>query len=80
MLRAAATGRAAGRSSRRRWPTVYPDNPRLVAGRAGLRAADEAVPLAQAGGRASVMLRSSAGVEAQDTSRGSGVVTPSGRR
>ena len=55
---------------------VYLDNPRLVAGRAALRAADESVALAQAGGRASVMLRSSAGVEAQDTSRGSGVVTP----
>ena len=55
---------------------VYLDNPRLVAGRAALRAADESVALALAGGRANVTLRSSADLEAQDTNRGSGVVTP----
>lgn len=55
---------------------VYLDSPRLIAGRAALRAAEEAVTVARAGGRARVMLHSSAGVEAQDTSRGSGVVTP----
>src|SRR3712207_3858577 len=55
---------------------VYLDNPRLIAGRAALRAADESVALALAGGRANVTLRSSADLEAQDTNRGSGVVTP----
>jgi TolC family type I secretion outer membrane protein len=71
-----AAGPAAGGPLEETLALVYLDNPRLVTGRAALRAADESVALAQAGGRASVMLRSSAGVEAQDTSRGSGVVTP----
>ena len=59
-----AAGPAAGGPLEETLALVYLDNPRLVAGRAALRAADESVALAQAGGRASVMLRSSAEVEA----------------
>lgn len=49
---------------------VYLESPRLAEGRAALRAADEAVPLARAGRRPSVVSRSSAGVQVQQQSGG----------
>src|SRR5579884_2979070 len=55
---------------------VYAQSPRLVAGRAALRAADEGVPLAQAGGRPTATFRSTAGLDAETSSRGSGLLAP----
>lgn len=55
---------------------VYAESPRLAAGRAALRAADEGVPLALAGERPSATMRSSVGLDAETSSRGSGLLAP----
>lgn len=53
---------------------VYLESPRLEAGRAALRAADEAVPLAKVGERPALSLRSTAALAWTDGSRGEAVL------
>ncbi len=53
---------------------VYLESPRLEAGRAALRAADEAVPLAKVGDRPALALRSTAALAWTDGSRGEAVL------
>src|SRR5690242_1481710 len=55
---------------------VYVESPRLAAGRAALRAVDEGVPLALAGERPSATMRTTVGIDAQSSSRGSELLAP----
>src|SRR5689334_13281018 len=55
---------------------AYAESPRLAAGRAALRAADEGVPLALAGKRPTATMRSSIGLDAENSSRGSELLAP----
>src|SRR3954451_25247571 len=50
---------------------VCAESPRLAAGRAALRAADEGVPLALAGERPTATMRSSVGLDAETSNNGS---------